>query len=227
MATDCFSWIWQNSTQVGFFSVSSSVYSLNRSAGTIEHLRQAYTTSSDITLYFFCDHRSQQKQILMRLLMSLARQLATRSVTCYQHARQLHTDKKKRDERNLNRSEYLSLVKTMLRDFARVFIVVDALDEAPDKTMIVETLKDMLEPPVSSVAQRHDLVVKIMLTSREDLGIHRSLLPMTHMRLSLENATRKDVELYVQASIVERILSRKINLRDKTLANSIKYTLMK
>ena len=90
MATDCFSWIWQNSTQVGFFSVSSSVYSLNRSAGTIEHLRQAYTTSSDITLYFFCDHRSQQKQILMRLLMSLARQLATRSVTCYQHARQLH-----------------------------------------------------------------------------------------------------------------------------------------
>lgn len=66
-----------------------------------------------------------------------------------------------------------------------------------------------------------------MLTSREDLGIHRSLLPMTHMRLSLENATRKDVELYVQASIVERILSRKINLRDKTLANSIKYTLMK
>lgn len=159
--------------------------------------------------------------------MSLARQLATRSVTCYQHARQLHTDKKKRDERHLNRSEYLSLVKTMLRDFARVFIVVDALDEAPDKTMIVETMKDMLEPPVSSVAQRHDLVVKIMLTSREDLGIHRSLLPMTHVRLSLENATRKDVELYVQASIVERILSRKINLRDKTLANSIKYTLMK
>jgi hypothetical protein len=101
-------------------------------------------TPSVAIFFFFCDYRDQNKKILKGFLMTLARQGAQKSDECFLQAQQIFEEKNKDSDRPLNIAEYVSLVKTFLRMFEQVFIIIDALDEASEKGRIVEVVTDLL-----------------------------------------------------------------------------------
>lgn len=175
-------------------------------------------------LFFFCDHRDQNKKILKGFLMTLARQGAQQSDECLRQAQQLFEEKNKDSARPLNIAEYISLVKTFLGTFEQVFVIIDALDEASEKDSIVAAAIDLLSLPQGSTDLK-PYQVKVLLTSREDFQIRRILLPVPYVRLALDESIHEDVELYVKMDIQRRILAGQLKLRNKDLASQI-YTMI-
>jgi len=157
--------------------------------------------------------------------MTLARQGAQQSDECFNQAQQIFEEKNKDSDRPLNTAEYISLVKTFLRTFEQVFVIIDALDEASEKGSIVEAVTDLLNLPQGSSDLKPRLV-KVLLTSREDLQVSRILRSVPYLRLGLDESIHGDVELYVKMDIQSRILAGQLKLRNKDLASQIYTTII-
>lgn len=195
------------------------------SSTVIDHLQQSLKAPSVAILFFFCDHRDQNKKTLEGFLMTLARQGAQQSDECLRQAQQLFEEKNKDSDRPLNVAEYISLVKTFLGTFDQVFVIIDALDEASDKESIVEAAIDLLNLPKGS-ANLNSGLVKVLFTSREDFQIRRILQSVSYVRLALDESIHEDVELYVKMDIQRRISAGQLKLRNKDLASQIYTTII-
>jgi hypothetical protein len=125
--------------------------------------------------------------------MTLARQGAQQSDECSRQAQQIFEEKGKDSDRPLHTAEYMSLVKTFLRTFKHVFIIVDALDEASEKESIVKVVKNLLNLPQDSSDLKPRLV-KVLLTSREDVQVGRILQSVPYSCLRLDEIIHEDVD---------------------------------
>ena len=154
--------------------------------------------------------------------MNLAREGAHKSDECLRQAQQTFEEKNKDSGRSLNIAEYASLIKTFLRAFEQVFIVIDALDEASEKESILETVTELLSLSQDSHDEKIPSPrVKVLLTSREDVQVKNILKLVPHLRLSMHGSIHGDVELFVKMEIQRRILAGKLKLRNKDLAFQI------
>jgi hypothetical protein len=123
--------------------------------------------------------------------------------------------------------EYISLIKIFLRSFEQVFIIIDALDEAPEKGSIVETVLDLLSLSQNQYdAKSRKPCVKVLLTSREDFEVSRILRHLTYLRVNLHERVHDDVEVYVRMDTQNRILAGKLKLRNKELGSHIQDTII-
>lgn len=124
-------------------------------------------------------------------------------------------------DRKLIQSDYLTLIKIMLPCFQDVFVIVDALDESDNLEAMVQVFGELLS---SSSANEK---VHILLTGREEIDIEKALGPLSPIRMSTSENIRKDIHSFIVSEVDERIVQRKLKLRDAGLATKIKQSLFR
>jgi hypothetical protein len=122
-------------------------------------------------------------------------------------------------DRKPTQSDLLTLIKTMMPCFQHVFIVVDALDESDNPEAMVQVFKELLS---SSSAEEK---VHIFLTGREEIDLEKALEPLSPIRMSTSQNIRKDIYSFIDSEVDDRVVQRKLKLRDADLATKIKQSL--
>lgn len=115
----------------------------------------------------------------------------------------------------------MKIIKVVLAHFKRVLIVVDALDESLEEEAFAQAFADLLQTAANS-----DVVVQVILTSREDINVERSIAAIATSRLSLVNQMEDDIRTYISFEVSERLRTRKMKLADAALAGEIVHSLV-
>lgn len=137
--------------------------------------------------------------------------------SCIDEIKAAHTANK----RKLTGERYLQIIKGVLVHFKRVLIVVDALDESLEEEAFAQAFADLLQ-----TAANNGVVVQVILTSREDLNVERSIEAIATSRLSLANQMEGDIRTYISFEVRERLRVRKMKLADAALAGEIVHSLV-
>jgi Cdc6-like AAA superfamily ATPase len=110
----------------------------------INHLLKEFGNNSDIGIAFlYCNFRQQQEQQPKDLFLSLLKQFAQRTFTIPECVIRLYED----HERNRTRpsfGEISTALQSVIADYSRSFIIIDALDEYSDTGGAVSQFLDML-----------------------------------------------------------------------------------
>jgi hypothetical protein len=167
-------------------------------------------------VYFFCEDRDHQKQLLKNFLSVLITQLIKAQPICIKEVEAA----KARNNRSLTETDYVKLAKTIMNYFRQVIAVVDTLDESCEVRKFVQIFDEFLA--CSQGVTR----TFIFATSRDDINIERLITPLATCKLSLINRMRHDIETYVAAEVTERIRTRILKLRDAGLATEIIHCLV-
>jgi hypothetical protein len=122
-------------------------------------------------------------------------------------------------DRKLIQSDYLTLIKTMLPSFQHVYVIVDALDESGNFEAMVQVFGELLS---SSSANEK---VHIFLTGREEIDMEKALEPLSPIRISTSENIQEDIHSFIVSEVDDRIVQRKLKLRDADLATKIKQSL--
>jgi hypothetical protein len=122
----------------------------------------------------------------------------------------------------------MSLIQSFVSELEQVFLIVDALDEAPEKDAFVELLKHLLTAETAPTAQPTATAkarMKMLVTSRLDNSLQRNLRSLCPSRLHLDETAHEDLKFFVASEIQARITSKKLKVRDKTLLTQIANTI--
>jgi len=198
-------------------SCGRGIDNLNSSTTIIEHLQEILREPEIGLVYFYCDHRNHKKQLLSNFLSVVLVQMLKTQPSCIGEIEAAHTANK----RKLTGERYMKIIKVVLAHFKRVLIVVDALDESLEEEAFAQAFADLLQTAADS-----DVVVQVILTSREDLNVERSIAAIATSRLSLVNQMEDDIRTYISFEVGERLRTRKMKLADAALAGEIVHSLV-
>lgn len=167
--------------------------------------------------FFFCDYKSPESQKLENVLSALSVQLAMQSNSCFdlleEYYDELHPKIGLEKEQD---SEYLmGLLRSMMSQYDRVFLVVDGLDECGDAAVEVsQALKQLAEERQVSTA----------LFSRSEEEIRDELIEaFLHIEIA---AHTEDLELYVLAEMEKRKSFKNLGVKNPELHEHIRRTLV-
>jgi hypothetical protein len=196
----------------------------NDSGTIIERFQtQLVTMTNAAVTYFFCDHRLQERTTLESFVRHIAKQLVSSSANCLQIANRLHDEQ---SERTFTTLSYVSLVSSMISQFEEIIIVVDALDEiaVSDRVAITEQLVKFVNG-YGIGTEDETPVVKVILTSRKDWHIEKTIGSVAET-VDLAKHVDADIEMFLDFQIKERLQSKKLKLRDPSLATRIRNRLV-
>ena len=113
------------------------------------------------------------------------------------------------------------LLKALCRRFERTVIAIDVLDECDDLEGFVNALRDIVN---SAEISKH---VNILVTSRDELQIDRSLGALATCRVPMEEYVGQDISNYVLAEVETRMRAGVLKIRNVDLKQEITSALIK
>jgi hypothetical protein len=125
------------------------------------------------------------------------------------------------NKRKLTDGRRMEMIKAVLADFRRVLFVVDALDESVEEEAFAQAFSDLLQYDTDN-----DAVIQMILTSREDLNVERSIKAIATSRLSLSGQMEDDIRTYISSEVRARLQSKKLKLADPDLADRVVRSLV-
>ncbi|UKZ68564.1 uncharacterized protein TrAtP1_009590 [Trichoderma atroviride] len=139
--------------------------------------------------YIYCDHRHKETQQIDELIASILKQLTQKLFSLPDCIRQMY-EKHKYGQTRPSLNEILGVLHTIIGEYSRVFIIVDALDECPTSSGCRQTfLKELSN-------LQNQFGVNCFATSRLDPDIIAQFRTNSISLEIRENA--KDVQLYVK-----------------------------
>lgn len=143
------------------------------SSTIIQHLQKECFVSSkkSAVAYFFFDFKATAKQEASSCLSSIIGQLCDQASSLPALIKKLHA-RCHSGHSHPNLSELQDMLSTIIKEFAQVFIVIDALDECDINNERHDILSALSEIKSRNIAPLHMLV-----TSRPYADIEESLLP--------------------------------------------------
>lgn len=150
----------------------------------VEYLKTIYQNGNAAVLCVFCNHADQEQQNCIDLVTSLLAQLMrTKGVT--KELRVLYQSHLAFATRP-GLKEISGLLQSVIQNFARVFIVIDALDESP------ETTRDSFVGEIEKLRTFSHLLV----TSREGSPLPTTLHDAIHLNI---HASDTDLESFIRS----------------------------
>jgi hypothetical protein len=182
-------------------------------AGSVIEAALAKGSETVAIAFFFCDYNDDNTQLPVNILGSLAAQLAIQNDEAYAVLAGYYQDL--RGAGQLPRSPTVlglqNTLSAMLRQYDRVYMIVDALDE------FGVHVGDVIDGIVAWA--ENEGVLSIALLSRDEADI-RFGLEDAYKRIEIVAHTG-DVTEYVSAQIEERIRTRRLRFHDPTLKMEI------
>jgi arsenate reductase-like glutaredoxin family protein len=152
----------------------------------IDHLLDLYTAENNAVVYHFIDHLEQAAGTCLAVLRSLLRQLSDRLEPLPMAIMTLY-DKLNTKDKEIRLEETKLAMQACINMFDRVFVVIDALDEATpqERSILLSSLK--------SLASR----CKIIVTSRPHLDdVSRAFHDDPRIDVTARDG---DLQLYLRA----------------------------
>lgn len=189
------------------------------SSSIINDVESIRATGLASVAYYYFDYKDTGKQDRRGLLSSLLTQLCARSHRGYDILSNLHET----HEKGLRQPSEGDLIQSLKNAIAppgqgRVYIILDALDESPNKPGIPSPREKVLQLVNELVGQRYpDL--RICVTSRPEVDIQMVLEPSTSHCVSLhdEGGQREDIISYIKSVVESDANMRKWRVEDRQL----------
>jgi hypothetical protein len=174
------------------------------SSSIIKDIESICATGLASVAYYYFDFKDTGKQDRRGFLSSLLTQFCTRSHRGYDVLSSLYEahDNGSRQPSEVDLIRCLKNVLTLSRH-GRVYIVVDAVDERPNKPGIPSPREKVLQFMKELVDLQHP-DIRVCITSRPEVDIRTALEPLASHAVSLhdEGGQRSDIIDYIK-SVVE------------------------
>jgi hypothetical protein len=173
------------------------------SSTIIEHLLQhCHDDTSMVTVYFYFDFNDAQKQDPELMLRSLLCQFLQRSVAIPRGVDALFSSCEN-GQRKPSFHALLDVTWQVAREFAHVYVVLDALDECTQRSELMDMLKTVASWRLDNL--------RLLMTSRKERDIESSL----------EEYIKDEDAVCLQRDVVDQDIQRYVQQRlhdDKSLA---------
>ena len=160
--------------------------------------------------YFYFDYRDPAKQNLDACLAILVRQLLDQNPQGIQQLERLREQRQRNLSRNLTTSEYVRLLRELANLQTKVYIVIDALDEAQDPRAFIDALRQLLDRECGTL-------IAVLISSRNNTSFESPLMPVTAKHLLISNEYNDDVQLFIASEVNKRFASGKLKVPDVSL----------
>jgi hypothetical protein len=190
----------------------------------IKHIQDNFKEVGDVGItYIYCDYKDQLDQTAPRLLSSIARQLLE------QRPDLLPTVKAfQRKHRNSNicptLKDHSELLSSMVRQFSRVFVMVDALDECAKVDSERNTNRHSFVNELRQSQSSTDRFLHLLITSRPLPEIEQDLEGAAKLEI---RASNDDITAYVNWKISDSGMLTLYTNEDSTLKKEINDSLLK
>lgn len=176
-------------------------------AMAIDHLSKQ--SESNGGAYIFCNYqpRAEQQNVVV-LLAAILRQLVQAKPSIPESILRLHEHHSKRDTRP-SLEEISTTLKSIVRDYSRVYLVVDALDECPAE----DGTRSKLLAEIRGLQKEKGTDLRLMVTSRFIPDIEDKFKEALRLEV---RASDKDVEKFVTGQIgrLPNVVQRNEELKD-------------
>ncbi len=169
--------------------------------------------------YYYFDFKDTGKQDRRGLLASLLTQICTRSHRGYDILSSFYEV----HENGLRQPSDLDLIQCLknvlaLPGHGRVFIIIDAVDESPNRPGIPSPREKLLQLIKELVDLRHP-DIRVCITSRPEVDIRAVLEPLASHAVSLhdEGGQRSDIINYIKSVVESDANMRKWRPEDRQL----------
>ena len=178
------------------------------SSTIVEDILAMQKTGLASLAFFYCDFSDDRKTELHGLLSSFLVQLYHQSDSYFDILSKFYSEHDK-GSRPPSDSELAGCLKGLLSipRLAPVYLIVDALDECPNPSVIrspraevLSIIKDLVEAQIPNL--------RMCVTSRPELDIKKVLNPLIFRSVSLhdEGGQKKDIEDYIKSVINTRTI---------------------
>jgi hypothetical protein len=189
------------------------------SSSIIKDIEATSTTGLVSAAYYYFDFKDTRKQDRRGILSSLLNQLCTRSHRGYDilsHFYEVHEN----GSRQPSEVDLIRCLKDILAlpGLGRVYIIVDAVDESPNKPGIPSPREKVLWLVKELVDLRHP-DIRVCITSRPEVDIRRVLEPLVSHAVSLhdERGQMGDIIKFIKSVVETDANMKKWRPEDKKL----------
>jgi len=185
----------------------------------IDHLCSLPLSDSYTVIYYYFDFRDTSKQTYTGLIRSLVHQICAKTKTVPQSALELFTTC---TNAKPSGTQLLELLKDLLSQQLRTFLVIDALDECPEsedheRKQVLAALAEIKGLEIPSLS--------IFVASRTEADIKQSMDVICDADIDVHAAlTNEDIRLHVRAQMM---IDPKLKRWDQSIKNGIEEELMK
>ena len=173
------------------------------SSSIIKDIESIRATGLASVAYYYFDFKDAGKQDRRGLLSSLLTQLCTRSHDSYDILSSLY-EAHNNGLRQPNEADLTQSLKNVLKlpGHGRVYIVVDAVDESPNKPGIPSPREKILQL-IQEIVDLRRTDIRICITSRPEVDIRTVLEPLASHTVSLhdERGQTRDIIDYIKSVV--------------------------
>ena len=155
--------------------------------------------------YFYIDYRDPAKQSLDACLATIVRQMIDQNSQGIKLLEELNKQKQRSFSRNLSASEYIRLIKLLATMQTEVYIVIDALDEAPDPGPFIDALTQL-------TSREYGTPISVLVSSRNNTYLENLLMPVATKHVLVSSAENNDVRHFITTEVNKRFTSGKLNV---------------
>jgi hypothetical protein len=178
------------------------------SSTIIEDIRAMRKTGFASLAFFYCDFRDDRKKELHGLLSSFLVQLYHQSDSYFDILSEFYSEHDK-GSRPPSDDALVGCLKDLLNlpGLAPVYLIVDALDECPNSSVVRSPRAEVLSL-VEELVKTRILNLRICVTSRPEPDIKDVLDPLIFRSISLhdEGGQKRDIEDYIKSVINTRTI---------------------
>ncbi len=163
-------------------------------------------------LCIFCSHDTQELQTCASLLGSLLRQLVEDPTRGLSYSLKNAYEKAERSSSQarvgpLKLEKVMTLLYEELKNFSKIYIVVDALDECAETDRLGSNPRQQLLSSLKTLMESHELSVKVLLTTRPDPESQREYQwPLVEL-----SAPNSDIERFLDQQLKNHTRIQKMN----------------
>lgn len=188
-------------------------------ASVIQHLREILSPTTATlaqvpVLHFFCDNKGndQHKTQVIAILRSLVFQLWQSAADDPLMSDSWNAIINSGHDHACDVSQMFELLLSIIRNFRMTYIIIDALDECENPTVLLNTLRDLSE--------QTGLRVSVLVSSRPVEKMTQELRTDLAIEVSPEK-TERDVRIYTEAAVDIAIRTRHIKILRKELKDEM------
>ena len=189
------------------------------SSSIIKDIQSIRATGLDSVAYYYFDFKDNRKQDCRGLLSSILHQLCTQTHRGYSILSSLYKahDNGSQQPSEVDLTQCLKDVLALPRH-GRVYIIVDAVDESPNKPGIPSPREKVLQFMKELVDLRHP-DMRLCITSRPEVDVRTVLEPLASHAVSLhtEGGQTNDIISYIKSVVESDANMRKWRSEDRQL----------
>jgi hypothetical protein len=168
--------------------------------------------------YYYCDFSDSKSLEAQSILGALIRQLLE-DIIIPDDSEQKIDQLYRLSKRAVVDDELTSILYAVVRHFSKVYICIDGLDECEKDTQV--TILSI----VNQLTRSDHTAVKVIVTSREETLILKSLKGCSRLRISADKNS-SDVTIFVEERVKSNIRSGVLTVRDSSLESEITSALI-